>query len=156
YRVQLLAALTLLQEALAELGSAREAEEAERQALEVVGKLLADYPGVPYYQEALAWMWIEFATGRQCLGQPQKEGEAWRQEFAAADQLARAFPTVPRYRKQGLEAQQCLAEVLWSTGRRAEAAEVFRQMRDWTDQVNAEDAAGHDVRAWFLANCADP
>jgi tetratricopeptide (TPR) repeat protein len=156
YRVLLGMTLTVLQQELAELGWAREAEEADRHALEVVRKLLADYPGVPYYQEFLAWTWGDLAFGRECLGQVRKEEEARREQFAVLDKLARAFPTVSRYRNRALWAQRCLAELLWDTGRRAEAAEVFRQLRDWTDRVNAEDAAGHDERAWFLANCPDP
>jgi tetratricopeptide (TPR) repeat protein len=141
---------------LARLGASRQAEEADRQALEVIQKLAADHPGVPYYQELLAWTWGELGRGRQRLGQRQKEEEAWRQELAASEQLAQAFPTVPRYRTDMLGTQQCLADLLWGTGRRAEAAAVCRQIRDWIDRVSPEDAAGHDMRAWFLAAGPDP
>jgi serine/threonine protein kinase/tetratricopeptide (TPR) repeat protein len=156
HRVLLGMGLAMLQQELAELGSAREAEGAGREALEVIQKLAADFPDVPYYLELLAWTWDELGHGRQCLGQLDKEEAAWRQELAAYDKLAQAFPTIPRYRNLILQTQQHLTELLWSAGRRSEAAEVFRQMRDWTDRVNAEDGAGHDVRAWFLATCPDP
>jgi serine/threonine protein kinase len=156
YRVLLVMALCLLHQELARLGAPREAAEADRQAVEVIHKLAADHPGVPYYQELLAWTWSELSSGRNHLGQLKKEEEAYRQQWAAAEQLAQTFPTVSRYRYQVIRAQQYLADLLWGTGRRAEAAGIFRQMRGWIDRVNLEDADGLDLRAWLLANCPDP
>jgi tetratricopeptide (TPR) repeat protein len=148
--------LALLQMELSQLGLSREAEEADRQTLEVVQKLVADFPDVPYYLELLAWTWGMLGSGRQCLGQLPREEEAWRQALVPYGKLTQAFPTVGRYRNDMLWTQQFLGELLWSTGRRAEASELFRQIQDWTDRVSPEDAAGHDTRAWFLASCPDP
>src|SRR5262249_4342695 len=156
HRVLLVMTLTLIQQEKALLGSVAEAEESDRQALEAVQQLVADYPDLPYYQELLGWTWDCLCFGRECLGQVQKEEEAGRQGLAAYDKLMKAFPTLPRYQNQALGTQQSLAELLWSTGRRAEATELFRQIRDWTDRVSPEDAAGHDCRAYFLATCPDP
>jgi serine/threonine protein kinase len=156
YRVLLGMALAFLQQELAWVGSLREAKEADRRALEVVQKLVTDYPDVPYYQEVLAWTWDLLGCGRQVRGQLQEEEEAWRKELATYGKLAQAFPTVSRYRTGALATQQILAELLCSTDRRAEAAEMFRQILEGVDRLSPEDAAGHDSRAWFLATCPDP
>jgi tetratricopeptide (TPR) repeat protein len=156
HRVLLGMALALLQQEQGQLGLVREAEEADRQTVEVIGKLAADFPGVPYYQELLAWTWGELATGRQYRGQLRLEEEAYCQQLAVSEKLARAFPQVTRYRNGVLGVQQTLAELLWSSGRRAEATRLHRQILDQLDRVSPEDAAGHDLRAWFLATCPNP
>src|SRR5262249_5147307 len=60
-RVLLGMANAFLQMELAALGSTREAQEADRQALEMIQKLVVENPDVPYYLEVLAWTW-------DCLG----------------------------------------------------------------------------------------
>jgi tetratricopeptide (TPR) repeat protein len=156
YRVLLGMGLAFLQQELRQLGSTREAEKVEREALAMIQKLVADFPDVPYYWELLAWTWGELGHGRQCLGQLDKEKEALRQELAAFDKLVQSFPTIPRYRTRMLLAQQCLAELLWSDGRRVEATEMFRQILDQMKRISPEDADGLDTWAWLLATCPDP
>src|SRR5262249_31765526 len=102
------------------------------------------------------WALHELAVGRQSRGQFQEEEEAYHQELAASDKLAQAFPTVSRYRNKVLATKQDLAELLWSTDRRAEASQLCHQIRDGMDRVSPEDGAGHATRAWFLAFCPDP
>jgi serine/threonine protein kinase len=156
YRVLLGMGLSFLQHELSVLRSSREAEEADRQALEVIQKLVAEFPDEPYYQELLAWALDLLAYGRAHRGQLQAEEEAWRLELATSDKLAQGFPIVSRYRNSALWSRQALAELLWSTGRRAEATELYRQVARWTDQASPGDAAGHHIRAWFLVTCPDP
>jgi serine/threonine protein kinase/tetratricopeptide (TPR) repeat protein len=155
YRVGLVFYATILRQDVSQLGLAGEAAEADRQALAAVRKLVADFPDDPYYLELLGWTWDVLAHGREALGQLAKEEEAWREMLATVDKLARAFPTVPRYRNKVLHAQQRLGELLWGTGRRAEAAALYRQVADWFDRAKPEDAHGHDIRAWFLVSCPD-
>jgi serine/threonine protein kinase len=155
YRVLLAMGLAFLQEELSVPGSSREAAEADRQCLEIVQKFVADYPDVPYYRELLAWALDLLAYGRSSRGQVAEEEAALSLEVATLEKLAQDFPTVSRYRHDVLGAQHGLAELLWSTGRRTAASEVYRQIALRTDQARVGDAPNHDVRAWFLANCAD-
>jgi tetratricopeptide (TPR) repeat protein len=149
-------ALAFLQQELTGVGSLREAEEADHQALEIVEKLVTDYPDEPYYRELLGWTLDLLGWGRQGRGQLQQEEQAWRQELDAYAKLAQAVPSMPRYRNQVLWTQQILADLLCSTGRQAEAAQLFQQIMEWLDRLSPEDAGGHDIRAWFLATCSDP
>src|SRR5262249_53580684 len=68
----------------------------------------------------------------------------------------REYPTVARYQFGVLQAQVGLAEILWDTGRSAEAQEVYRQVRALGDRLKPEDWRARNQLAWFLATCPDP
>jgi uncharacterized protein HemY len=106
--------------------------------------------------ELLPWSLELLAGGRQLRGQVQEEEDADRQQLAASKKLVQAFPAVSRYRDNAFSAQLCLGELLWGTGRRAEATVLLREGKDWMDRVSPGDANGHDWRAWILATCPDP
>jgi hypothetical protein len=73
-----------------------EAEKACRQALKLFEKMVAEYPGVPSYQEGRAgtlWRIGELLANSR----PEKAAEAYHQALVIYENLVAAFPEVSAY-----------------------------------------------------------
>jgi tetratricopeptide (TPR) repeat protein len=104
----------------------------------------------------LARVYVKLGHGYGHAGLPAETEEARRQALAAFDRLARAFPTVPRYQAERFRAQWFLADLLWETGRRAEAEEAYRRVTAFGDGLHRESLEHQEVLASFLVICYDP
>jgi tetratricopeptide (TPR) repeat protein len=157
FRVLLAMGLALLQSVLVEPASAKEAEEADRQALKLVQALVAEYPEVPYYWELQGWTCDLLASGREHRGDRQGRVLALRLAMDSYDSLNREFPTVHRYRARLMVIEQEIGTMQWEDGQVARAAEVFRQhIARWEARLRPDDAESHASFGEFLANCPDP
>ena len=79
-----------------------------------------------------------------------------RQALAGCERLAQAFPTVPRYQAERFITQWEVGNLLWDTGRRAEAKEAYRRVRALAESLNPEGPEYQELLASFLAICWDP
>lgn len=147
--------LVLLSTSLAVRGQAREAEAAFQQALEIVGGMAAEAPGVPGVQELLAYVtWIS-GIALEELDRLDESEAACRRALEAQQLLAEQHPGVPRYRYAICSMRHRLGEVLWRLKRTDEAAEQFREFLLLADQVPPQEVRYRHLLAWVLATCPD-
>jgi tetratricopeptide (TPR) repeat protein len=143
-------------EALVEAGRLRDGEEVCREARQHLRKLAAEFPGVPVWQDLLTGT-IDDRLG-QILEESGRLPEAerfYREMLTAQESLLAAHPTVARYRYNLLSARTHLGEVLWGSGRRAEAQDQYRRVRSLRGDLGLDERQARDELAWFLATCPD-
>jgi tetratricopeptide (TPR) repeat protein len=119
-------------------------------------KLAADFPENASYQQHLAWLCARYGPKWEGYGRLPEAEQAARQALATYERLARAYPAVTRFRRNVSDAQEYLGDLLWHSGRRAEAVLAYRRVVTLAEQLNLEDPADQQSLAWFLANCPDP
>jgi serine/threonine protein kinase/tetratricopeptide (TPR) repeat protein len=156
YRAAL--AISLRDEALAldEQGRLADAEAACREGLEHAKKLVADFPGVPAWEDLLT-AGIDQQLGQvlEDAGRLREAEGCYREMLAVQESLLAAHPAVARYRLGVLNACILLGEVLWGTGRRAEAEDQYRRVRLIGAELGPDERQSRDRMAWFLATCPD-
>ena len=127
------------------LGQTAAAEQAERQALEVLSRLVADHPAEPASRDALAQ--AHRALGA-VLRTEERRPESEREIQAAAalwGALAREHPEVAEYRSKLADAHGSLGDHYRRNGRVEAAKESFRQALEVAEAL----ARGHpDVSAY--------
>jgi serine/threonine-protein kinase len=120
------------------LGNTTVAEQADRQALEVLSRLVADHPAEPVYRDMLAQVHQELgAVLRDQLRWPEFEREH-RAATALWDGLAREQPEIAEYRSKLGDAHGRLGDHYRLQGRVDEAKAAFRQARDIADRLVGE------------------
>jgi serine/threonine-protein kinase len=120
------------------LGQTAAAEQADRQALEILTGLVSEYPAEPAYRDALAQAHRELgAVLRTEERWPESEREI---EAAAAlwDALARERPELAEYRSRLADAHGRLGDQYRIQSRVEEAEAAFRQARDIGDRLARE------------------
>jgi tetratricopeptide (TPR) repeat protein len=157
YRAVLSLSLSQVGYAHGQLGQVAEEERACHEAVAAARSLVADFPGVP--------AWRDFATANSAMGIAEmledlgKDREAeglYRMAMTGQESLMREYPAVGRYQAGVLAARRCLGEVLWDTGRRAEAQEEFRRLLDLAGRSDPDVLEAQFELAWFLATAPDP
>src|SRR5262249_19861455 len=113
-------------------------------------------PDVPAHEELLAEVYAKIGQGYGLAGRLKDLEEARRQALAGYERLAQGFPTVPRYRAERFRAQWAVANLLWATGRRAEAEEAYRWVAALGDGLNLNSPKQQQLLALFLATCLGP
>jgi tetratricopeptide (TPR) repeat protein len=114
------------------LGQTAAAEQADRQALEILSGLVSDHPAEPAYRDALAQAHRELGA---ILLDEQRWPESEREIKAAAalwEALAREQPKVTEYRSKLGDAHGRLGDQYQYKGRVQEAEAAFRQALDIT------------------------
>jgi eukaryotic-like serine/threonine-protein kinase len=110
------------------LGNPVAAEEAYRQAMDIFGRLMADFPDGPSYRHDLARTHSLFGLFlRSISARPQEAEEHNRRAIDLQDGLAREYPASPDYQTDLARTYHELGYLLWSRGRFAEAEAAYRQ-----------------------------
>ena len=125
-------------------------------ALDVLKRLVADYPGIPAYEEQLARVHMNVADLHWQLGQNERAEEASRAALAALEQLAVRFPSSPLYRERLVECYRDSVPRLMAAGRTEEARQACQRVIAHQTSLIAEfDAVPrhHEQLAAFLVNC---
>jgi tetratricopeptide (TPR) repeat protein len=156
YPAALVIGLNELSKQLTKLGQLPQAGAASRRALELAKKLVQDFPEVPANQELLAQVHARLGQGYGHAVQLADREEARRQALAGYEKLAQAYPTVPRYRTECCRAQWAVGNLLWDTGRRAEAVEAYHLAAALAANLNPEGPQNQELLALFLATCPHP
>ena len=120
------------------LGHGPKGEAPMRQAIALLEKLAADFPGVPSYREELVH--CRTALSRRCYWARRHEESVRlrRQALADWEKLAADFPTVPHYQRELALAHTWLGNALnASAGRPLEAEKHYRQALDIWMKVRA-------------------
>jgi tetratricopeptide (TPR) repeat protein len=155
YPAALVLSLHELAKQRTKLGQLAQAEAASRRALGLAKKLVRAYPQMPAYQEILAQVYNKLGQGWGHARRLEDMEQARREALAGCDRLAQAFPTVARYRTEQFIAQWRVANLLWDTGRRAEAREAYRRMTTLAESLNLGSPPDQELLACFLATCWD-
>jgi tetratricopeptide (TPR) repeat protein/serine/threonine protein kinase len=112
-------------------GQPEKAKESYGKAIDVYGKLAADFPAVPAYRAKLVELLIK--TGRQ------QEGEkVYRLSIDAFEKLARDFPGQSSYRDSLARTHLDLGRWLGSTRQFAQAEKEFRRAISIWDKIGAD------------------
>jgi tetratricopeptide (TPR) repeat protein len=125
-------------------------------ALDVLQRLVADYPGIPVYEEQLARVHMSLADVYWQLGQNQQAEEASRTASSGFEQLAVRFPGSPHYRERLVEYDRDLLPRLLAAGRSEDARRVCQRIiANLTLLAGEFDAVPryHEQLASFLVNC---
>jgi eukaryotic-like serine/threonine-protein kinase len=139
------------------LGRPAEAEQALDRAIALMTQLVADFPDAPAWREVLSGRLYIRRGGRLEHAERLEEAtQAYRQSLAGQEALMRDYPTVGRYRSGVFHARLLVGKLLWATGRRAEAAEVYDSVRTLGEKLKPDDLDDLAEWAWFLAACPDP
>jgi tetratricopeptide (TPR) repeat protein len=107
-------------------GALAPAERALHSALEILGKLVADFPGVPDYRYKLAATRLNLATLLE-KADPTAAQTAVRAALSDCEALAARFPGVPEYGFAEGNASYCLGDLLAREGHLAEAGQALEQ-----------------------------
>ena len=123
---------------LRELGDSTRAEADYRQALDLLEKLVAEFPRVPRHREALARALnslglIEESTGRQA----DAEGHL-RRELELVERLAKDFPDRPEHQRVLARTLSNLGSVLLGQDRAGEAEPILRRAVAVNDAIAAK------------------
>jgi tetratricopeptide (TPR) repeat protein len=149
-------AMTLRDESLAliEEGRLREAEDVCREGREHLRKLVADFPGVPAWEDLLTGA-LDDQLGQilEDTGRLSEAEGCYREMLTVQEPLLAGHPTVARYRFGVLCARTLLGEVLWRSGRRAEAEDQYRRVRLLGAKLGPDERLSRKVLAWFFATC---
>ena len=99
-------------EILQSFGQPKRGEESERQAIDLLEKLVAQFPGRPEYREDLAYCYYWLAYLFSHSGPPEEAAHVRQQSLSQYQKLVSDFPTVPKYRKQLADCQSQLGWAL--------------------------------------------
>jgi serine/threonine protein kinase/tetratricopeptide (TPR) repeat protein len=156
YRAPLAVGLGNLGIAQSVLEQFPQAEESCRQALAIATKIVDDFPNVAVWQDVRSNLTcLHYATVLERAHRPRDAEPLWRQAVDAQEALRKRYPTVPRFQSRVFALRLNLAEVLWATGRSAQAAQEYRQALTLAAEFNPDDAAAQDDLAGLLATCPD-
>jgi serine/threonine protein kinase/Flp pilus assembly protein TadD len=156
YRAALAVSQDGMDRALVALGRHGEAEQAGEQAIGLVTKLVADFPDVPAWQDLLSGrLYIRRGIRFEHAGRLEEAAQAYRQSLAGQEALLRDYPTVGRYRSAVFHVRLLVGRLLWATGRRAEAAEIYQLVRPLGEKLKPDNQEDQAELAWFLAACPD-
>jgi eukaryotic-like serine/threonine-protein kinase len=156
YRAALAVSQDAVGRALVTLGRHGEAEQAGEQAIELVTKLVADFPDVPAWQDLLSGrLYMRRGIRFEHAGRLEEATQDYRQSLAGQEALLRDYPTMGRYRSGVFHARLLVGRLLWATGRRAEAAEIYHLVRPLGEKLKPDNLVDQSELAWFLAACPD-
>jgi len=143
--------------ALVTLGRHGEAEQASDRAIKLMARLASDFPDAPAWRDLLsARFYIRRGALFENAGRLEEAAQAYRQSLAGQEALLRDYPTVGRYRSGVFHSRLLVGRLLWATGRRAEAAEVYKLVRPTGEKLKPDNLEDQADLAWFLAACPDP
>jgi tetratricopeptide (TPR) repeat protein len=143
-------ALVSLGRVLAASGQAREAERHYCKAVDLLERLVEEWPEAALCRVNLAQTLAGLANLLQGPGRRQEAEEVRRRVIHHYQTLTANFPEEPRYRLNLVHSYLERVRLLWELGRQAEAAEPYRKALE----LSPEDAAVNNQLAWFLATRA--
>ena len=157
YRCALILGQTNISFQYARAGRRADALAARREAAEAADWLVARYPQAAAFRELQAGYVGESSAGLFEEFEMRREAEeAYRRAVATMNALVREQPAVARYRTTRLRLLTKAAPFLWWSGARADAEEMFRQLRAAGEEVSPTAVTQLDWYAWFLVTCPDP
>jgi tetratricopeptide (TPR) repeat protein len=117
---------------------------------------VAEFRGVPLWEDLLTFT-IDDQLGQilEAVGRLSEAEGCYREMLTAQESRLAGHPTVARYRYGLLCARIQLAEVLWGSGRRAEAQDQYRRVRLLGADLGPDERQFRHEQAWFLATCPD-
>jgi tetratricopeptide (TPR) repeat protein len=136
---------------LAEAGAAREAEQAYRKAVFLLGPFEKYSPSLPYHRAALADTLVSLADLLNDPGRRSEAEETLRRVIHHYETLKADFPKNSHFRRHLVRSYLKLVSLLWALGRQSEAAEPYRKALE----VGPEGPDVNNERAWFLATSAE-
>jgi tetratricopeptide (TPR) repeat protein/tRNA A-37 threonylcarbamoyl transferase component Bud32 len=104
----------------------RKAEVAYRRALGLREELVADFPTVPAYRQALASSHNNLAIALQAAGKQPAADQAYRDALAVQEKLVADFPRIPAFRRELASSLNNRGILLQQTNRPAEAEKAYR------------------------------
>ena len=125
------------------LGQPGPAEDMSRSGLELLEKLLAEFPAETRYRHAMAETCLELGMHlRADLGRPA-EGERYlRRALDLMRMLTAEFPADTKYRNELAVCCHGLGYLLWNVDRSTEAEEHFRQALVEWDKLGSDSVSG--------------
>jgi tetratricopeptide (TPR) repeat protein len=106
--------------------------------VQLLEKLVAEFPDVPDYRACLALGVRRIAGSLRHLGRSQDAEKAERESLAMWEKLLAEFPGFPAYRKQLAETHVQIGDLLKETGRPQEAEKALRQAVEIQEKLAAE------------------
>jgi tetratricopeptide (TPR) repeat protein len=156
YRAALTMSLRDESAALDELGRLADAEVACREGLDHAKRLVADFSGVPAWEDLLTTgLQQQLGQVLENAGRPSEAEVYYREMLAGQESLLAGHPAVARYRYGVLCARVLLSEILWGSGRRAEATDQYRRIGLLEATLAPDERQSRDILVWFLATCPD-
>jgi tetratricopeptide (TPR) repeat protein len=116
-----------------------------QEAIDLFGKLAADFPAVPQYRQDLAKCHNNLGRLLAHLNKHAEAAEAYRQALAIREKLATESPA-PEYRGNLARSLNNLGLLLADLGKRAEAEEAYRQALAIQERVVTESPAAPQYR----------
>jgi tetratricopeptide (TPR) repeat protein len=137
---------------LAAAGRMGEAERSYQEALTLLDRTSRDYPGSAPLATGSAQALAGLADVIKQTSRSREAEELRRQVIRQYERLRTDFPDDPQHRRNLVVNYLKLVSLLWELGRQSEAAEPLRKALE----LDPEDPAVNDERAWFLATCPEP
>ena len=137
---------------LMELGETRLAEEGFRRALQSLERLVAEFPTVPRFREALAKASNSLGMIEQADGRSADSEAHYRRELAEAERLTQDFPDRPEFRRELARGCTNLGGLLAEQSRAGEAETILRKGISLNADLTAKQPADVQVRL-DLAKC---
>ncbi len=123
------------------LGEQREAAAGYRQAIDLLGPLAAEHPGVPDYREQLGRAYHNRGILLADLGDEAAAAASFRQGLGIQQQLASEFPRAHRYRWNSAASEADLAKLLGDQKKYADAEAGYHRALGLLEGLQAEGEA---------------
>ena len=135
-----------------DLGNLPDAETDFRRSVELLDKLVSEFPTAPRFRQSLAKVCNSLGTLKQDAGRLTEAEEYFRRELPLVDRLAQDFPDRPEHRRELARTLSNLGNVLSSQGRIADAEPSLRRAVQTFSEIAAKSP--DDVLMQFdLAKC---
>ena len=137
---------------LMELGESKPAEDAFGRALRLLEPLIAQFPTVPRFREAVAKATNSLGMIEQGDGRWSEAEGHYRRELAEAERLAQDFPDRPEFRRELARTCGNLGGLLTVQGRSDEAAPILRRGVSLNTALAAQQPTDAQIR-FDLSRC---
>ncbi len=127
----------------------------DRQALEVLERLVREDPSVNEYRNTLAASYVSLGFTQQKLKRNDDAAASYVRSIAIRDKLVREHPDVPEFRKGLVQSRENLARVHRARGKLAEAKAEYAATIPLRERLAGDDPSNGDLRDDLAANYVD-
>jgi tetratricopeptide (TPR) repeat protein len=138
---------------LVQAGQPKDAEVAYGRALELVEKLVMEFPGERKYREELAACNADRSIALHDAGRAHEAEAACRRALDIQKRLATEFPKVPDTQHGLARTYSTLGGILWGAGRLREAQEAYGQALQLSEKLVTDFAAVPRYRETLSIGC---
>ena len=135
-----------------EIGDFTAAENDFRRALELLEKLVAEFPTVPRHREVLAKVCNSLGMLEKDTGRVEEAETHLRRQVPLARRLAEDFPARPEYRTILGRALSNLGIALFESGRSAESEPILREAIELNTPIMERSPEDVQVRFYLAAS----